>query len=395
MLWQKLFQLLAARVDFWDKDRYEGFSYRGDTSIRHEVSWIDKHSGALILFPNAPFHNFDPFDLVAHLKDNSRVGNNPNAVPNDAGVVFIDFMGNNKQTVSAIKEYIRRLCLQGNLVSLDGKDYGGTHMSTPGKSEIKEKQTELINAYESEQPCNRYYITNAQNDPQRLKLLSFTYGQLDIHRIPVEQSKKFVIVTRSVNNFGLDDEHLSVGQFEIPLASNWGQTLLYTLYGLPFHTKLSILHGQGDEKVRTIFVTPSEARLELIDLAEMCLTKEIIAELTCLTIEMPKLAALTTRVLDDLESFCKNGTHIFPIIISVKRYAKENIPKKHKGIMLKAVEYYQQIKRRMIEFGGNPIRIRYKTAKSFSCKKRIYFDNLVDSGHTFEPHTYNLNKLNN
>ena len=394
ILWQRLFELLGVSVDFWDKDRYEGFSYLGTTRCRHEVSWINKHSGSLIFFPNSPFHYFDPIDVMTHLRDNSRVGNDPNAVPNDAGVLFIHSIGENERKVSTIKAYIKNMCLQGTKVALGGKDYGGNHMTGPNEDDIKEKQTEAIKHCESEQPGNRYFITDIQNNPERLKLLSFTYGMLSLHSMPIERSNKFMIVTRSVHNFGLDDTNLSVGQLEIPLANDWGQTLLYILYGVPIHVKLSILRGHREEEVSTVFVTPAGTRLSLVELAEMCLTKEIIAEITCLTIEMPKLAALATSILDDLENFCKNSIHIFALIIAVKIFAEENTPKKHKEIKTKVINYYQQIKNRMIEFGGSDARKQFDTAKELSGKKRIYFDNLVNSGHTFEPHTYNLNKLN-
>ncbi|KAI6650669.1 hypothetical protein LOD99_7720 [Oopsacas minuta] len=397
VLWQRLFELLGVQVDFWDRDRFDGFSSKGATGSRHEVSWIGRHSGSLILFPNSPFQYFDPIDVVTHLKDNSRVGVDANSVSNDSSVLFIDSLPSEVTSLNEImKKYLRCICLQAPKITLEGKDYRGNHMMGPDPDDFKDKQIEIIKNIEMESPVCRHYISNVEHNPRRLKFLSFTYGTLDIHRFPIEPTSKFMIVTRSVNRFTLDDQHLSVGQKEIPLGSDWGQTLLYILYGLPCYIKFSILQGNRDEEISTTFVTPSGTIIELIELVHLSLTKEIIAEVSCLSLNLPKLAALTTRVLGDLDTFIKNCIHIFPIITAVKLYAKENIPKKHKEVKLKVFEYCRQIKRRLIQFGGKAIREQFLTSKSFSVKKRrIYFDNLVNSGHTFEPHLYNLNKLNN
>ena len=224
-------------------------------------------------------------------------------------------------------------------------------------------------------------------------MLSFSYGTLDVHRCPIQPVAKFVIVSRAVNRFTLDDPHFSVGHNEIPLGSDWGQTFLYVLYSLPCSLKFSILQGNRDEEVSATFVTPSGSILHLVELVELSLTKEIIADISCLTMDLPKLAALTASILGDLDKFIKNCANVFSIIISIKEYANDSIPKKHKDVKRRVLDYRRQIKEKLIEFGGKPVREQYKKSKSLS--KNICFDNLLNSEHTFEPHNYNLNKINN
>ncbi|KAI6661803.1 hypothetical protein LOD99_9810 [Oopsacas minuta] len=396
VLWQRLFELLGARVDFWDRDRFEGFSYKGMTRLRHEFSWVGRHSGSLILFPNSPFQYFDPNDVVAHLKDDSRLSIDSNSVANDSAVLFIADLQTEDLVINEVKKFIQCVCLQVPKTTLGGADFGGNHLFSPDADDFKERQNEIVKNFETEPPVNRFYISNVDFKPQRLKFVTFSYGSLDIQRLPIDPTAKFMIVTRPVNRFTLDDPHFSVGQNEIPLGCNWGQTLLYVLHGLPCHLKFSILQGNRDEEISIKFVTPSGTILELIELVHLSITKEIIAEVSCLSLNLPKLAALTTRILGELDTFIRNSIHIFPIITAVKVYAKDNIPKKQKDVKQKVLEYCRQIKDRLIEFGGKEIGEQYKRSMSFSeDKKRIYFENLVNSGHTFEPHVYNLSKLNN
>ena len=388
ILWQRLFELLGARVDFWDLDRFEGFSYRTGINVRHEISWIGRHTGALILFPNLPFQYFDPIDVVAHLNDNSREGD-ANFVTNDSAVLFLS----GRQGLDDIKKFLLRVCPQTPKLTLEGKDYGGSHVVGPDTEDFAEKRQEIIKNLECVSPVSRHYITRCETISKRLKLLSFSYGTLDIHRCPIQPGAKFMIVSRSVNRFTLDDPHFSVGQNEVPLGSDWAQTLLYILHGLPCSLKFSILQGNRDEEISTTFVTPSGSILRLVELTELSLTKEIIAEISCLTLDLPRLAALTACVLGDLDKFVKNCANIFSIIIAVKEYSNENIPKKYKDVKRKVLDYHGQIKHKLIGFGGKPVEEEFKKMKSFS--KNICFDNLINSGHTFEPHSYNLNKINN
>ena len=388
ILWQRLFELLGARVDFWDLNRFEGFSYRPVTCVRHDISWVGRHSGSLILFPNLPFQYFDPADVVTHLNDNSRVGD-ANFVTNDSAVLFIS----EGQITDDIKKFLLRVCPQSPKITIDGKDYGANHVIGPDAEDIIEKRKEIIKNLESESPISRYYITHCETAPKRLKMLSFSYGSFDAHRCPINPAAKFMIVSRSVNRFTLDDPHFSVGQNEIPLGSDWGQTFLYVLYGLPCSLKFSILQGNRDEEVSATFVTPCGSILHLVELVELSLTKEIISEISCLTMDLPKLAALTACILGDLDKFIRNCANVFSIIVTIKEYAEDNIPKKHKDVKRRVLDYHGQIKHKLTEFGGKPAQEQFKKSKNLS--KNISFDNLLNSGHTFEPHNYNLNKINN
>ena len=394
VLWQRLFELLGTRVDFWDKDRYEGFSYKGQTGERHQMTWIGRHSGSLILIPNDPFELIDPMDVYTHLTDDSRIENDINSLFGDGAVLLIDKPHNHD--LRKIKNFIRPICLQGQKFALEGKDFGGNHLLNPDEEDIMERKSSIIQNLEAHPPVNRCYITNEITNSQRLNLLSFTYGSLEIHRIPLEPSSKFTIVTRDITRFISDDEQLSVGQIEIPLSNNWSQTLLHILYGLPTHLKFAMLQGHRNLEINAAFITPAGLKLEVIDLVQLVLTKEIIAEIKCLTLRLTKLAALTARVLGDLDSFLNNATQVFAIITAVKIFAKENISRKEKEVKLKVLDYCRPIKRKLIALGGKPTRELFQHIKSFSVKeKSIHFENLIDSDNTFEPHICNQNDLNN
>ena len=138
VLWQRLFELLGARVDFWDKDRYEGFSYKGQTGERHQMTWIGRHSGSLILIPNDPFEIIDPIDVLTHLIYDSRIENDINSLFGDGAVLLIDKPHNHD--LRKIKNFIRQICLQGQKFALEGKYFGGNHLLSPDEEDFLERR---------------------------------------------------------------------------------------------------------------------------------------------------------------------------------------------------------------------------------------------------------------
>ena len=393
VLWQRLFQLLGVRVDFWDRDKYAGVSYKESTENRHENTWAGKHGGSLILYPNACLNLIDPDDVIEHLNDNKRVGKE-DFIENDSAVIFIQTNLTSEESSREIKRYIKDLCRAGQKITLEGKDYGGKHVSGPALNDFKSKRSDIVKSLEEQSPTNRCYITTHQTMPRKLKLLSYTYGSVEINRFPIEKTSKFMIITRDTSKFLADDVNMSVTQKEIPIGNNWAQTLTYIIYGLPTRVKFSILQGRIDNDVT--FITPSGYKLSIVDIAQFALTREIIAEVKCYRLHMPKLAVFSSLVLENLDSFVRNTQQVFGIITAVKVFAKENIPSKQKEIKLRVLEYCRRVKRSLITFGGKQIGKQFNSVKSYSVKgKRLYFEDLISQDHTFEPHLRNDNEPNN
>ncbi|KAI6660569.1 hypothetical protein LOD99_14153 [Oopsacas minuta] len=393
ILWQRLFQLLRVRVDFWDREKYGGISYNESTGSRHKVSWVGRHGGSLIIYPNAFMNLVNPDDLIEHLNDNRR-DVMEQVIDNDSGVIFIQSSRENEENSRRIKSYIKDICNAGQKITLEGKDYGGKHMSGPATHDFKSKRSELVKSLEEQSPNTRCYVTTHLAAPRKLKLLSYTYGSVEINRFPIEQTSKFMIVARDISKFLSDDVNMSVGQMEIPLANNWAQTLTYVIYGLPTKVKFGILQGHIDSDVR--FITPSGYKITIVDIAQLALTKEILAEVKCLRMQMPKLAALSALVLENLDSFVRNTEQVFGIITAVKIFAKERIPSKQKEIKLRVLEYCRQVKRKLISFGGKSVGKQFNSVKCYSVKgKRLYFEDLISQDNTFEPHLRNDNEPNN
>ena len=394
ILWQRLFQLVGVKVDFWDRDRYSGISYQESTGNRHELSWVGRHGSSLIIYPNACINLVYPSDLIEHLNDNTRVGIEQ-IIENDSGVIFIQSSIGKDENSRELKRYIKDICNVGQKISLEGKDYGGKHMSGPVANDFKSKRSDIVKSLEEQSPNNRCYVTTHLTLPRRLKMLSYTYGSLEINRFPIEQTSKFMVVSRDLSKFLSDDVNMSVAQKEIPLANNWAQSLVYIIYGLPTKIKFGILQGRNEESDIT-FVTPSGYKLSIVDIAQLALTKELIAEVKCHKLHMPKLAALSALVLENLESFVRNTQQVFGIITAVKIFAKENIPSKQKEIKTKVLEYCRKVKRSLIGFGGKQIGKQFNSVKGHSVKgKRLYFEDLINREDTFEPHLRNDNEPNN
>ena len=393
ILWQRLFQLVGVTVNFWDRDRYAGISYKEATGDRHELSWVGKHGSSLIIYPNACISAVDPSDLIEHLNNNNRVGTDQ-TIENDSGAIFIQSIGKDGNSRD-IKRYIKDICNVGQKISLEGKDYGGKHMTLPGATDFKSKRSDIVKSLEEQSPNNRCYVTTHLTLPKRLKMLSYTYGSIEVNRFAIEQTSKFMIVSRDISKFLGDDVNMSVAQKEIPLANNWAQTLVYIIYGLPTKIKFGILQGRNEECDIT-FVTPSGYKLSIVDIAQLALTREILAEVKCHRLHMPKLAALSALVVENLESFVRNTQQVFGIITAVKIFAKENIPSKQKEIKSKVLEYCRKVKRSLIGFGGKQIGKQFNSVKGYSVKgKRLYFEDLISQENTFEPHLRNDNEPNN
>ena len=115
-------------------------------------------------------------------------------------------------------------------------------------------------------------------------MFKYSYGEIDLRRCPLKRSCKFVAVDGAgggISQIGVDDPNIKGSNFsQIPLATNFGQLLLLTLYGLPISSKLSLMkipEGAGDS-IQICFSLPNGLLLSLPQISAICLSYEIADE---------------------------------------------------------------------------------------------------------------------
>ena len=342
VFWQKLLEYLEVSVDFWDTAKYGGLSVDCKTNARHEVTWEGRYQGRMILYPHCNLQLLHSTDIVRHFSRANREDQ-----VKDLHSSMILFMPPDPNASDVIDEKILKyLTAAERAVELPvNAHYGGRHISKPGSGSNPQPylkwEKKYIKKLEKERPAQLPIVVGRQTDVQSTGLFKYSYGTVDIRRVPLLHSAKFLVITSSVGNavnISDDDTDLSPNSPEIPLASNYGQVFLATLFGISMRCKLELL--KTHEEVSTMssaqfsFLLPNGAHLSKAELVMITTAWEIADEVYNFTGFSQRMRILTQDIRSDTAAYIKNGRIILRGLVLIKKEVmkrKKNLKKLSKS----------------------------------------------------------------
>lgn len=121
-------------------------------------------------------------------------------------------------------------------------------------------------------------------------------------------------------NMSLDDANLSPTSTDIPLASNYGQVFLATLYGLSISSKLNLLKKETSRPSDVVFYLPNKAAISREELVMITLAWEVADELFSCSGTSFRMREVYKHISDDTGAFLDSGR---AILCGLKLISKE------------------------------------------------------------------------
>ena len=295
VFWQKALEVLQLSVDFWDAVRYNGISVDQATNNRHQTTWEGRYQGKLILYPHCKLDLLWNSDIVRHFHGpDHREG--PLKDMHSSMILFLEDTPVKQRQGDRFHDrgdlvVLRHLAGAGATVDVSANNYGGKHLCYPGTCFVsttpyhnwEKKQLKKMEKEAPQQSPTVYYRT--VNIQRNNSFLGYNYGQVDIRRIPLLRSCKFVVYDGAGGNLAstmsYDDLNVTPTSVEIPLASSYAQVFLTTVYGIPTLSKLRLLKSQEQEDSTTpklAFLLPNKYCISLPELIMITFAWEVADE---------------------------------------------------------------------------------------------------------------------
>ena len=348
--WQKIFEILNVSVDFWDSN-YRKESTDEQTPQISTASAIDEsskqklpqfcqmYSGKVILYPHCDLDSLTAKEITHHFHGTTQDGTEALKDKNSSMLLFL------KSTFpESLEDYtiqhagnarlLRHLCSSQEKIKLPVDAYSGHHLLTPGtlispQWSMKRSRQSTMKKVEGETPSQSVALVKCTNRIRQTSRNKYTYGSMDIRRVPLLRSCNFQCIDCTGTNFvamGTDDPLLTPNSREFPLGSNFGQVFLSVLNSLPLRCKLTILKKPVDKTSPHYvkFHLPNGLKLKKRDLAAICIASDITNEL----LNRPERPTRMTAVCEDIESnkaiFISNGPQIVVQLMElIKQEVKE------------------------------------------------------------------------
>ena len=300
VFWQKVLQILDLSVDFWDVVRYNGISVDQATNARHKTSWEGRYSGKLIFYPHCRLEFLWGSDIVRHFHG-PEYQDGPLKDFNSSMVLFLQDSQLKQRQSDEFHDkgdlfVLRHLAGASTAIDLPGRGYGGRHLFQPGtcsaSSEPHRKwEKKQMKKMEKEAPQQSPIVYTRTVDIKRgNSFLTYNYGEIDIRRVPLLRSCKFVVYDGAGGNLAsmisYDDLNVTPTSVEIPLASSYAQVFLMTMYGMSISKKINLLKPeQHQEKqqedsstLKLSFTLPNGYRMSLPELIMITFAWEVADE---------------------------------------------------------------------------------------------------------------------
>ena len=300
--WQLLFNALQASVDYWDIDKHNGLSIDSHTNTEHTKTWKGRYNGMMILYPYCDLQNLQSIDLIKHFNGSS-------ALPSELHSSAVLFMLPSKQQSDQNKALLKYLSTSAK--SIPGITYGGKHMLKPDLHKNPqiytkyEKQT--IKTLEKENPSQLPIIAGRQLNVESVGTFKYSYGSVNIRRIPLLHSAKFLVVAGNTSSvdIGADDPHLSLQSRNVPLSSIFGQLFFSILFGLHMPAKLKIMKAEGNELK---FSLPNGGVMFLQEIIMISIVWEIADEVYNFSGTSRRMQTFADDVKKSSSEYLANGT---------------------------------------------------------------------------------------
>ena len=315
VFWQKILEMLQLSVDFWDAGRYNGISVDQTTNARHQTTWEGRYKGKLILYPHCRLDLLWGSDIVRHFHGPDH-RNGPLKDFHSSMIMFLEDTPAKQRQGDRFHDrgdlmILRHLAGAAVVANLPENGYGGKHLFQPGTCFVSSQpyhkwEKKQLKGMEKEIPQQSAMVYDRTVNIQRNNtFLGYSYGKVDIRRIPLLRSCKLVVYDGAGGNvastMSYDDLNVTPTSVEIPLASSYAQVFLVTVHGIPIGSKLKLLKCEGQQSESPLtpklkFFLPNGYQISMPELIMITLAWEIADE----------VYGNTTGVSECMEEFAKD-----------------------------------------------------------------------------------------
>ena len=375
--WQWLFESLQLTVDFWDTNKYSGLSVDSRTNAEHKMSWKGRYDGKLILYPYCDLQKLHSIDIVRHLS-----GSVTQPRENHSSAVLVM----PPQQCDLDKVILKYLSTATKGVS--DIAYGGKHMSKPDlqkKSDLYLKcEKEVVKKLEKENPAQLSVIAGRYLNVQSTGTFKYSYGSVDIRRIPILSSAKFLVIESCSSisaNLGADDPHLSPKATAVPLASIYGQIFLTVLFGIPISCKFNLIKESQPSKFK--YSLPNGSNMSTPELAMVAIAWEVADEVCNFTGTSLRMQMLANDVKANTSAYIANGCAVVRGLELIKKEMKKRKDHLKKLCNSQTSRAYNEISQLCNQ---TEKLLSQRGVNTRGLDKLVGIDTLTNPGYFYQPH---------
>ncbi|XP_064649595.1 uncharacterized protein LOC135501411 isoform X2 [Lineus longissimus] len=380
-IWRTFFDWLNITLDFWDVERYNGFSRDLATRREHDVTWIDNYHGRMIVFPEFNMNVLDGPDIVSHFYNS--YGENQ-----CSGMLLLMNDSNNTDKQSLVTAVNHHLTEYEPSLDLEDK-FSGTHMFKPEDDEVAETRIkEILKKLEKDDPSHGYIVYEKDVQYEKVASMKYSYGTLQVRRLPLDQGVGlFMTNSKALLKLHVDDPGFSLSSPEIPMGSNVGQLLLMLIYSTTPCVKTSVLRGDQDRKIkRPILKCPSGVKYTIRQLVAMSLEDYVCFDIMAEPKFPHRLAGMVQEISNHPEVY--SGDIAPYAYLAGQSYLKESegCPDPCKQAAKRIYEKLQDV------IGNHPFHTDYEkeAEKLLRDKERVTFDALLSHELLISPHRFTV-----
>ena len=310
VFWQRILETLSVNVAFWDTDRYNGFSVDTTTNERHPVTWIGAYPGRMILYPYCDLPFLHPADIATHFHGKDYAADNVSDL-NSSMVLFLP--GPN----TGDKSVLRHISEVLSPIEVPEGEYSGFHLFRPGSCFVTHEpylkwEKKQLKKMEKEDPSRAPVVHNRSGLIESVSFLKYSYGTVDIRRVPILRSCKFMVVDGadgSLTNMSVDDPNLTTNSTDIPIGSNFAQVYLVLLSGLPLKLKMTLLKSFPEEpdKNKCNFFLPTGMKLNKAEVIMCCIAHEVADEVYNCAGTVNRMTEFAKDITDNPQGYAAVG----------------------------------------------------------------------------------------
>ena len=281
VLWNRIFGMLDISVDTWDVAHNHGFSVDSTTGNHHTNSWRGRYTGKMILFPHCDLDQISLDDMVQHFSNEKL-----ESLGLESSLILLLPKTMTRQEYS---DAIKKKLIEGSRkIDVPEGAYGGRHSSKPVVDSSDQSSANIkwegkyLKDLEQGDPSRLHVVFARKLDIRSVGFFQYSYGSVDIRQYPIPRSSKFLGVGgagHAITDMGADDANLTLLSNDIPLASNFGQIFLVTLFGLPSSSKLKLLRNSSIDYNPISFYLPNKLRMSCEEIVVVALAWDVAEEL--------------------------------------------------------------------------------------------------------------------
>ena len=318
VFWQRILETLEVTVDFWDVSHYNGLSFDFQTNTQHPVTWEGRYAGRTIVYPHCNLQFLLGIDIACHFHGSDlREGDRK-----DLGSGMVLFLPTPPPDTSAFVSrafgrddaaVMRHLALVDDPLELPPRcTYSGSHFSTPTSATCLKWEEKTLKKIEKANPSRSITVVRRRVNIESTGDFRYSYGEVDLRCCPLLHSCKFVAVgsaSGSIVDMMVDDIGLSPASVKIPMASNYGQVLLATLFGISLSHKLKLIKVTAEEpsnrpqSANPTFCLPNGFTLSKAELSAICAAREIAEEVLSCTGTLDRMQAFTSDIVNNISAY--------------------------------------------------------------------------------------------